>query len=942
MRKVRIKGLPKAAHGGENQGGTGKALSRFMEGISSNTSSNQFGEKPFAVNKSISAVPRSESNVEAEGGEFAVVPGEGGIPESYKINGPKHNAGGVPLNLAEDSFIFSDTKHMKIKDKDILAEFGMSVPKKGKSKGYTPADIAKKYDINKYKQILLDPNSDKLARETAERMIENYNLKLGKLALVQESSKGFPQDIPTIAMPYLESIGVDPNMFKPQGEPEQPIAQRGGQFTGAFWKSIMQKGGTVDEASYYDEQDFFKGQPTQEMTYEELQQANEFMRGPRRRPLSDLNKYIGQTPDQPVDINTYSNLEDILNGPINPLTGKIWGGIDPGFSGETRESATAKEKKAYKEQLALEKLAGTTNNTQSVAQPINTNKEVATSTKPTAKSNLPKDAVIHTEGSDKYNESQVKAGEYVRRKDGKLYKVSGNSKRELPKYKGEDLKNTFGDDITGQGVANKYQFLEETFKDPEIKKAFAEKTRAALKNDNYYKRKKGATSKRGFLSDEQIDKLTDDEIVKNHLNMQKRNYAFAAKQINPKHFDDRTGNVKPEFEDRYGKGSNLQKIAESMGVPIGEQGKTPSIGIEQASYLGFNDLLKEKSNLPQEIQDKLSPFKPNAQIGSKDEPLGGISPIDLWYTDTSAGQLDIIDDQGNISYEEVPEEVKAKEDIPTAENLDYINQSTDAPWWAQDWGNLMMTVGERAGLKKYLPWSQQVHLAKPDVLYYDPSRALAANAEQANLAMQANNAFAGPQAGSARNSAIAGDAFARAANVLADYENRNVGVGNQYLDKVQQTANTEATANAQRLQTLFDQNTIANQQFDNSKTAANRNIFDAWRQGLTNATETQSMNLLYPQFQVNPWSGGTTSFTQGRDFARYSPTGSGASDHNDAYFKEVARLKEKYPNIDDKVIAERLSGNFNITDPSSVNSNLNRFIGDARGTRNKTGRRFRN
>ena len=151
--KIRIKGLPNKAHGGSSAG-TGEGLRRFMEGDKEfDSGMNQFAAPEFELNRSISAVPRDEANLEAEGGEFAVVPGQGGIPESYKINGPKHSKGGVALNLAEDSFIFSD--HLKIKDKEILKEFGVSVPKKGKVKGVTPAEIAKKYDLNKYKEILL-------------------------------------------------------------------------------------------------------------------------------------------------------------------------------------------------------------------------------------------------------------------------------------------------------------------------------------------------------------------------------------------------------------------------------------------------------------------------------------------------------------------------------------------------------------------------------------------------------------------------------------------------------------------------------------------------------------------------------------------------------------------------------------------------------------------
>jgi len=191
---------------------------------------------------------------------------------------------------------------------------------------------------------------------------------------------------------------------------------------------------------------------------------------------------------------------------------------------------------------------------------------------------------------------------------------------------------------------------------------------------------------------------------------------------------------------------------------------------------------------------------------------------------------------------------------------------------------MFMTVAERASLKKYMPNSIPIHLQRPDVVYFDPSRALAANAEQANIAAQTIGSFAGAQ-GTAQLSGIQGQAFAQAANTLADYEAKNVGVANQYLDKVNDVANREHMGNAQRLKTLYDETTIANQQYDNSKRAANRNVFEAWRQGLTNATKTQSLNLLYPQYHVDPSMGGPTSFTNGRPQTERTPPGSPSSSY---------------------------------------------------------------
>jgi hypothetical protein len=162
---------------------------------------------------SIGAVPREEANLEAEGGETAFGPISGqSIPDHLKIRGKRHSAGGVPLNLPDDTFIFSDTASLKINDPSVLAMFNKG-PKKG---GYTPAELAKPYNINKYKSILMDPDTGKLERDTATIMIKNFIMKLGALALVQESMKGFPQGIPEMAKPYMEANGIKEEDLMPE------------------------------------------------------------------------------------------------------------------------------------------------------------------------------------------------------------------------------------------------------------------------------------------------------------------------------------------------------------------------------------------------------------------------------------------------------------------------------------------------------------------------------------------------------------------------------------------------------------------------------------------------------------------------------------------------------------------------------------------------------
>jgi hypothetical protein len=163
-----------------------------------------YEDKPINNNlaATISAVPRDEANIEAERGETVVgdLDADGNL-EHAKIGGKRHYEGGTPLNVPDGSFIFSDTSALKIKNKELLKNiFGIT-----SSKSITPADVAKKYELNKYKDMLEDPIVDPMTKKTAQMMIDNNLKKLGQLALIQEGMKGFPDGIPDIAMPLFGS-----------------------------------------------------------------------------------------------------------------------------------------------------------------------------------------------------------------------------------------------------------------------------------------------------------------------------------------------------------------------------------------------------------------------------------------------------------------------------------------------------------------------------------------------------------------------------------------------------------------------------------------------------------------------------------------------------------------------------------------------------------------
>ena len=202
---------------------------------------------PFAVKRTLQPDPRNQANIEAERGETALGDFVGdGTLQHMDIGGNKHVDGGTPLNVPADTFIYSDTKDMKIKG-DLLKFFGKSGDSK---KGYTPADLAKQYDLNKYKAILDDPDSDPIARKTAELMTKNYTDKLGQLAFVQEASKGFPNGIPNVAKEFAQSMmphsAVDQDA-PAQGQPaQQPQPGQSAMKYGGFTLPKAQDGKQVN------------------------------------------------------------------------------------------------------------------------------------------------------------------------------------------------------------------------------------------------------------------------------------------------------------------------------------------------------------------------------------------------------------------------------------------------------------------------------------------------------------------------------------------------------------------------------------------------------------------------------------------------------------------------------------------------------------------------
>ena len=899
--KVRIKKLPKAKTG-QQVNGSLAVQSAAMGGADIDQ---YIGKPALDLSRYLTAVPRDEANLEAEGGETAYGDINGdGLPEHKIIKGPRHAQGGVPLSLPDDTFIFSDYKRgskgeksMKITNPDILAQFGKGGKKGKKGKGFTPAELAKQYNVEKYRKILQDPNSDKLDRETAERMIKNYTLKLGALALAQEAKKGFPQGIPVAALPYMDHMDLRPEDVLPQ-EMQATIDQLKAQEEQAMQAQTM-------------------GSPT---GYEDAMMAQQMNQG---QPVA--------MPQQMMSPGM--NLQD-MQMPM-AMYGMEMGGYDLPFA-------------AY-----------------GMTMGANPNNYMGRIPSYARGGYLPKHQTTGPTGSDKVvinradydNEADFKKAVWIANKQGKeVYVKEDGQERKVKGFGKRNLSiegmttSDFGDTEDALQIAAQYRILENSMKDPFVREQIINQTKEALNDPRAYKGKsrsgrpgtQGLTwSQRGWAEP------SEEEIINSFLTHQKRNMMLQAKGIDPRYFTDdgtafkdasqlvRDGvfNTKAEATAKLNEiknvyGSNATAVSKSLGIPLGDKANR---ALEQATYHGYIRTLQKrnKGEYTPEEQYALRAFdynKGNTAVGQADEnsmvslyQTDQISPIDTVEGNTTLGHLSLVGQYG-IDYDNscqcadgttkerdadgkcpCEEKIEKKcpcqksdgtvidtgvnpntgECNPCEENINIPVEET-APWWLQDTIKTAGAFGDLMSLKKYMPWAPMVDFEEPEPVYLDPTRELAQQAEQANIITESLSQFVGPQALSARASGIQGEGAKQAADTLARYNNANVNTANQFALKVADIRNQEEAANQAIASRLYDQTTIANQQFDNSKRKARANLGNYYTNAITNRAKTDALNQLYPQYSVDPSTGGFMTFDQGKAL---TGSGTGATTDFDYWFK---------------------------------------------------------
>lgn len=303
--KIRIVGGPQEMkYGGQSGYSLDLGWKKFYTEMSKTTADHY--TNTMSEDKSDDA---AEPVIEAEGGETFIRPEADGSNSFFELEGKRHTDGGLLLTAEQiesadpktPSFMFSDTKALKIKDPAILEMF--NVPKALWKKGVTPAKISKKFKLNEYNAIIKDINSDPLQKSTAQMMLDKNEGMLAKLAAVQESMKG--GQLPMFAQQKL--------MGKAKGGGPLPKFQKAGEATWSKdfeeFKTLFTAPETADlRTALYQK---YKSERGKSDSVTEEQYINSLLEGQRQKYV--INEKLAGTPELITEewdkggANTYYN-----------------------------------------------------------------------------------------------------------------------------------------------------------------------------------------------------------------------------------------------------------------------------------------------------------------------------------------------------------------------------------------------------------------------------------------------------------------------------------------------------------------------------------------------------------------------------------------------------------------------------------------------------------
>ena len=382
------------------------------------------------------------------------------------------------------------------------------------------------------------------------------------------------------------------------------------------------------------------------------------------------------------------------------------------------------------------------------------------------------------------------------------------------------------------------------------------------------------------------DDITYDQFLGNFMKAQKDNRAIFEGSQSGKYAGSNWAKVTDSKWDEGTKNKYYREAAKDLGFePMSDQDTKRF----QAGYKILADLqsMPEYANVLQDFD-----LKP---IGKSDQQYLGkpISPADEWYGNTTIGQIVRARTRTDVpgEYAQDPaEEVYSIDEPQPEEEI----KKRKPQFWAQDNVNMLANLGQTDVYE--LPLMTRINASPADPLFKSPERGIQATAETYGKAIDQFG-----QMGSAQNfgnvvSALGASAANAQANYDAQIQNENVGIYNQFsmanaeLENRINQYNQEAQAGYRAGEATASQ---GRRNFKNEKLAQTAKVANT---AMTNRAQADMLNQLYPQYNVDPRTGGLGVFTGVPGQIGTTPVDSMMGTYQKAYENQP-----KEENVDKKV-----------------------------------------
>ena len=185
-------------------------------------------------------------------------------------------------------------------------------------------------------------------------------------------------------------------------------------------------------------------------------------------------------------------------------------------------------------------------------------------------------------------------------------------------------------------------------------------------------------------------------------------------------------------------------------------------------------------------------------------------------------------------------------------------------YWKQD--IMKLDALSDVDLNKYYPSRQSFTGNFMDPAYKDPTREIAAIAEQAQIAGDMAMQMTSGQGLAAVLSKIQGTAGQQIAGALDKVQNDNVDIYNQAQQFNAGVASNVDVLNQDALKKYMDEVNTVDQNYDNAKNQLRIQIADARANAETNRSNTYNLNTMTPNYNVRPGFGGDIQITNPKDF----------------------------------------------------------------------------